>query len=150
MASKLVDHFDVLRDCEKTRFLSGAFVCLEWRKLTLTTSSGIPKKFLVGSKRTWDLKLSPGLPLCSYSAIWLITLMLAASPLLASNASVTRKCCSNPHLMGTRAFYGGDIAVSMLPAAGHHWGIELRRLFSHGIAWCCTHKPVRIGCEAVG
>ena len=27
-------------------------------KLTLTTTSSIPKKFLVGSKRTWDLKLS--------------------------------------------------------------------------------------------
>ena len=36
------------------------FACLGWRKLTLTPS-GIPKKFLVGLKRTWNQKLSPGL-----------------------------------------------------------------------------------------
>ena len=51
-----------------------AFACFEWVKLTLTASSGIPKKFLVG-KRTWDQKLSSGLmllnsrlpiPLCRY------------------------------------------------------------------------------------
>ena len=39
-----------------------AFACFGWKKLTLTASSGIPKKFLVG-QRTWDQKLSSGLML---------------------------------------------------------------------------------------
>ena len=33
------------------------FACLGWKKLTLTTSSGILKKFPVGLQRTWDLQL---------------------------------------------------------------------------------------------
>ena len=32
----------------------------------MTTPSGIPKKFLLGPKRTWDLKLSPGLMLLMF------------------------------------------------------------------------------------
>ena len=57
--------------------------------------SGIPKKFLVGQKRTWVQKLSPGLMLLMFMVTQFFHFCFAASPLLPSNASVTRKCCSS-------------------------------------------------------
>ena len=42
------------------------FGCLGWGKLTLAPSSGIPKKFLINLKRTWNQKLSPGLMLLTF------------------------------------------------------------------------------------